>query len=233
MSEPKSQAWAIDIHATRRASVFYFVVRGFIRHILARWLRLRTAGLEHLAIEGPVILASVHRSNLDAPLIAGVSPRRIRALGKESLFKGTVPAWINSALGAIPVLRGGIDREAMRATREIIGRGEMMIIFPEGSRQSGDTVDGVFDGTSYLAHKTGAPIIPIGIAGTETAMRAGSKGIHRAQCAIVVGAPLAPPVGRLSRPALARYSSVLSAELQTAFDSAIALAAIGYDRAHG
>lgn len=224
MSEPKSQEWAIKVHGTRRARAFYFVVHVLIRQVLARWLRLRTEGAEHLATTGPVILAPVHRSNLDAPLIAGVAARRVRALGKESLFKSTPGAWVNSALGAIPVRRGQADREAMRSAREVIERGEMMIVFPEGTRQSGPTVEGVFDGTAYLANKTKAPIIPIGIAGTEAAMGSGTRGIKRVRCAIVVGEPIEPPAGRMSRPALAEFSTSVTAALQAAFDRAQVLA---------
>ncbi len=224
MSEAKSQQWAMAVHRTRPARMFYSLVRGFVRQVIARWLRLRTAGAEHLDLEGPVILAPVHRSNLDALLVAAACPRRLRALGKDSLFKGAVLAWINSALGAIPVKRGEADREAMRAARGVISAGEVMIVFPEGTRQSGNTLEGVFDGTSYLANKTGAPIVPIGIAGTEAAMPSGGKYIRRVRCAMVVGEPIQPPEGRMSRPALAKFSADVAVRLQTAFDEAIALA---------
>jgi len=224
VSDIKSQEWAIRVHGTRRARVFYSFVRGFIRQVIVRWLRLRTAGLEHLDLDGPVILAPVHRSNLDAPIVAAINSRPLRALGKESLFKGSVLAWPIAALGAIPVRRGEADREAMRAAREVISSGEMMIVFPEGTRQRGPSVDGVFDGTAYLAQKTGAPIVPIGIWGTEAAMGSGARRISRVQSAVVVGAPIAPPTGRLTRPALSEFSSRVSAELQSALDAARELA---------
>jgi len=222
---PKSQQWAARVHSTRLGRLFYFVVRGLVRLLLVRWLRLRVSGAERLHVEGPVILAPVHRSNLDAPLVAAVSKRRIRALGKESLFATTPGAWVNSALGAIPVSRAHADREAMRAAREAISAGEMMIVFPEGMRGSGPTVQGVFDGTVYLANKTAAPIIPIGIAGTEQAMGPGAKRITRTRCALVVGEPIAVPTQRLSRPALSAFSEQLAAALQEAFDEAASLAA--------
>jgi len=224
MSEPKNQEWAIAVQATRRAAAFYFIVRGFLRHVIMRWLRLRKRGLEHLDLDGPVILAPVHRSNLDSLVVASVCNRRLRALGKQSLFKPKPVAWIISALGAIPVKRGEADREAMRAAREVIGQGEMMIVFPEGTRQIGNKVEGVFDGTAYLANKTGAPIIPIGIAGTGAALPSGAKFIRRVQCAVVVGEPMAPPEGRLSRPALSEFSAGVSARLQEVFDEAQSLA---------
>ena len=134
-------------------------------------------------------------------------------------------AWANAALGAIPVRRGEADRQAMKAAQTIIADGAMMIVFPEGTRQSGDQVLGVFDGTTYLAHKTGAPIIPIGIGGTEAAMASGSKGIRRVRCSVVVGEPIAAPEGRLSQPQRHAFSENVSAELQKVFDRAISMAA--------
>lgn len=222
--EPKSQTWASRVQASRRGRLFYGVVFRLVRIVLFPYLRVRREGTEHLATDGPVILAPVHRSNLDSVLVAGVAPRRLRALGKESLFVHPVFAWVNAALGAIPVRRGEADRQAMRAAREIIASGEMMIVFPEGTRQSGPTVEGVFDGTSYLAHKTGAPIIPIGIGGTEAAMGSGARGIRRARCSVVVGKPIRAPEGRMSRPQLSAFSATVSTELQRVFDRARRLA---------
>ena len=206
--------------APERLGLFYVVVRGLVRHVLARWLRLNTRGEQHLDIDGGVIVAPVHRSNLDAPLVAAVSRRRIRALGKESLFRPAAWAWVNAALGAIPVRRGVADREAVRTAVEVISSGEMMIVFPEGMRQTGRTVDGTFDGTVYLANKTSAPIIPIGIAGTEAAMASGSRSIKRVRCAMVIGAPIRVPQHRLSRPEMAEFGNKITAALQSVFDEA-------------
>ena len=86
-------------------------------------------GTEHLDTPGPVILAPVHRSNLDSVLVACTAQRRLRALGKESLFTAPVFAWVNAALGAIPVRRGEADRQAMKAAQTIIADGAMMIVF--------------------------------------------------------------------------------------------------------
>ena len=222
--EAKSVEWAMKVQASRAGGVFYWVTVRLLRLTLMRWLRVRKEGTHHLAMEGPVILAPVHRSNLDSIVVACSAERRLRAIGKESLFTHPVFAWVNSALGAIPVRRGEADRVAMKASQTIISDGAMMIVFPEGTRQSGNEVTGVFDGTTYLAQKTGAPIIPIGIGGTEAAMASGSKGIKRVRCSIVVGEPIAPPEGRLSQPQRRAFSEDVSAKLQTVFDQAIALA---------
>ncbi len=223
-TQSKSVEWAMKVHASRAGRGFYWVTVRFLRLTLMRWLRVRKQGTHHLSMEGPLILAPVHRSNLDSIIIACSAKRRLRAIGKESLFAHPVFAWVNSALGAIPVRRGGPDRVAMKSSQNIIRDGAMMAVFPEGTRQIGNEVTGVFDGTTYLAQKTGAPIIPIGIGGTEAAMASGAKGIKRVRCSIVVGEPIAPPEGRLSQPQRRAFSEDVSAKLQAVFDQAIALA---------
>jgi len=223
--EPRSLEWAVATGARRSSLVFYRVVRRVIRLALFPFFRVRHRGAEHLDLAGPVIVAPVHRSNLDSPLVAGITTRRLRALGKESLFVNPVGAWVCAALGAIPITRGAADRDAMRAARTLLEAGEAMIVFPEGTRQVGNEVTGVFDGMSYLAAKTQATIVPVGIAGTEAAMPSGSSRLHRSRVAIVVGEPIAPPAPRTSRPALRTFSADVAARLQRCFDDANALAA--------
>ena len=229
-TQPRSLEWAVRVGHQRSSLAFYRVVRFLIRSLLFRWLRTEVHGAGHLDLAGPVIIAPVHRSNLDAPLIAGAGHRRMRALGKESLFVNPVSAWVCAALGAIPLRRGAADREAMRSARRILDDGEMMIVFPEGTRQSGDRVAGVFDGMSYLASKTGATIVPVGIAGTQDALPSGAKFLHRSHTAIVVAEPIPAPEGRMSRPALTGFSEHVGAALQAAFDEANALVTAARDR---
>jgi 1-acyl-sn-glycerol-3-phosphate acyltransferase len=218
--EPRSLEWAVRVGHQRSSLLFYRAVRFLIRTAVFWWVRTEVRGSEHLSLEGPVIIAPVHRSNLDAPLVAGAGTRRMRALGKQSLFMNPVSAWVCAALGAIPLRRGEADRDAMRSARTILDDGEMIIVFPEGTRQSGDRVAGVFDGMSYLASKTGATIVPVGIAGTEDALPSGAKFLHRCHTAVVVGAPIPAPEGRLSRPALSAFSAGVGERLQEAFDEA-------------
>ena len=227
---PKSMEWALEVGLKRRSLAFYFTIRFLIRTLLWRWLRLQSRGAENIPATGPVIVAPVHRSNLDAPLFSGCTRRRLRALGKESLFVHPVVAWVCAALGSIPLRRGEADREAMRSARAMLDSGEMVLVFPEGTRQQGNQVTGVFDGTAYLASKTGAPIVPVGIAGTEDALPAGAKFPKRVRTAIVVGEPIYAPQGRLSRPAMAALSADVQQRLQTAFDEAQALCKRGKQR---
>lgn len=215
---------------SRRSSLaFYRVARGFLRRVVNPYLRVRSANTEVLDLPGATVLAPVHRSHLDSALLATLSSRRIRALGKESLFTTPGVSWVCAALGAIPVRRGEADKDALTAAKLLLDAGETMIVFPEGGRQQGSEVTELFDGAAWLAGKTGARVIPVGIAGTGDAMPEGARWIRRSTVAIVPGPPMEPPVGangkRVSRAELQEFTARLAVELQQVQDRAEALAA--------
>ena len=125
MATQEMQDKALAIGRSRSALAFYKVVHALIRWILHPWLRARVRGKQHLSTPGPLIIAPVHRSNLDAPLLAGYSTRRYRALGKESLFANPIFGWIVSASGRIPGRSRGSRprRPHSRAESARAGRG--------------------------------------------------------------------------------------------------------------
>lgn len=176
-----------------------------------------------------MILAPVHRSNLDSVVVACFSDRRIRALGKESLFTVPVVKYFCAALGAIPVRRGKADREALSAAKALLDRGESMIVFPEGTRQdSGPEIGELFEGAAWLSARTGAQVIPIGIAGTSEALGAGAKWIRRSRVRVVVGEPLDPPSrpdgNKADRATMHAFTRTLSERLAEAQKAAYELA---------
>lgn len=173
--------------------LFFRAVRGFVRIFLFRWFRMRVEGHERLQLKGGVIIAPTHRSNLDGPLVGSSSHRRVRYLGKDSLFRPAAAGWAMRSLGSFPVRRGEADLDAMRVAKEMLDAGECMLVFPEGSRQQGDSIGEIYDGTAWLASKAGTPVVPVGIAGTEVAMPTGSKFPSRVPVTVVVGEVLDPP----------------------------------------
>ncbi|MFV0525958.1 MAG: lysophospholipid acyltransferase family protein [Acidimicrobiales bacterium] len=203
---------------------FYRLARGLLRWVVNPVLSAEAVNPEILDRPGATILAPVHRSHLDSPLIATFSHRRIRALGKESLFTTPVVGWVCAALGAIPVRRGHADRDAMGAARELLDAGETMIVFPEGGRGSGERVGELYDGAAWLAARTGAPIVPIGIAGTEEVLPEGARLPRRSKVVVVVGEPIPAPVadGRVPRRAISAHTRLLAERLQQAQDDAVA-----------
>jgi 1-acyl-sn-glycerol-3-phosphate acyltransferase len=173
---------------------------------------------------GSFVLAPVHRSNVDFAIASAVTKRRMRFMGKDSLFKVKPFAAFISALGAYPVHRGAADREALRRTMEMIQGGEPVVIFPEGTRQSGPEVQKLFEGAAYLAIRTGVPIVPVGIGGSEKAMPKGKKLLYPVKVHVVIGPPLYPEPPeegkRSSRRAIHELTDRLHTEIQKLFDAA-------------
>ena len=205
--------------------VFYRVARFLsVTVFCGLWFRASYEGRENVPSSGAYVVAPVHRSNVDTLIVGGLSRRRLRFMGKDSLWKSRFFGALFSALGAFPVHRGSADREALRRSIEVLQGGEPLVLFPEGTRQSGPVVQPLFEGAAYGACRAGVPIVPVGIGGSEAAMPKGSKMIHPAKVHVVVGRPLLPPAategGRVPRAAVHDLTERLHAELQTLFDAA-------------
>ena len=206
----------------RSDRIIYAVCRRLILIIGSVLFRVSVSGRENIPATGPCILAPVHRSNLDTPILGFVTARRMRFMGKDSAWKPKLASKFLTALGGFPVARGTADREALRACEAVIERGEPLVMFPEGTRKSGAVVHEIFDGPAFVACRTGAPIIPIGIGGSERVMPKGSKLIKPKKIVIVVGEALHPEPneGRVPRRAIKELSDQLHVRLQALFDDA-------------
>lgn len=207
--------------------VFYKLIRGLVVAVCVGYTRARVVGKHNIPKSGPFLLAPIHRSNIDTPLAAAVTSRRMRFMGKDSIWKIKPIGWIISSLGAFPVTRGSADREALKRCIAVLESGEPLVLFPEGTRQSGPVVQPLFDGAAYVAVKAGVPIIPVGIGGSEGVMPKGSKMIYPRKCVLVVGEPIvavADESGRIPRSAVKDITERLTVDLQRLFDEAQRLA---------
>ena len=203
--------------------MFYRVFRLLVVFLARSYTRTTIIGRENIPATSAFLLAPIHRSNIDTPLAAAVTTRRMRFMGKDSIWKYRPIGWILSSLGAFPVSRGTADREALRRCIAVLDAGEPLVLFPEGTRQSGPVVHPLFDGATYVAAKAGVPIIPVGIGGSERVMPKGSKMIYPRKCVVVIGAAIPTITNnaeKLPRSALKELSATLSSELQRLFDDA-------------
>lgn len=208
-----------------RASRWLYVGARFVVVGATRlFTRVRVVGAEHLPASGAFVLAPVHRSYIDTPLAASVTRRRLRFMGKDSLWKWKGPGWVLSALGGFPVSRGSADREALRRCIEVLAAGEPVVLFPEGERKSGPVVQPLMTGATYVAVKAGVPIVPVGIGGSERVMPKGVRLPRPRKVVVIVGEPLQPPAtsspGRAPRAAVRDLSATLYSRLQDLFDEA-------------
>ena len=209
---------------SRAALLLYRVTRAAVVGICRTYWRATYEGLEHVPRSGAYVLAPVHRSFIDFGLVAKVDTRRIRYMGKDSLWKVGWFGRFITALGAFPVRRGSADREALRRCMDIIRSGEPLVLFPEGTRRSGRVVQDLYEGAAYVAIRTGVPIVPVGIGGSERALPKGKRLPRPVKVHLIVGSPLAPPPpkasGHPSRAALRELTDRLHADLQRLFDEA-------------
>ena len=205
--------------------IVYQVGRSIVIPIIRLYTRMSINGREHVPTAGAYVLAPVHRSYPDTFIAGCVSRRRLRFMGKDTMWKNKKLGWVLSAFGAFPVTRGTADREALRRAIEVLEGGDPLVLFPEGERKQGPVVQPVFDGAVYIAIKAGVPIVPIGIGGSERVMPKKAKFIYPRKVHVEIGppipAPVAPDGGRLPRTVYKEHSAMLHAELQRLFDVAM------------
>lgn len=144
----------------------YRILRGVARglYIIRRW---QVQGRNNIPVLGGAIVAANHSSAWDPILLASALEREIYYMGKEELFKNPVGNWFFTSLHAFPVKRGSVDRKAIRKAIEILESGNLLGIFPEGTRvESGQTVEPQA-GVALLALKAKVPVIPVGLVGSR------------------------------------------------------------------
>lgn len=140
--------------------------------------RLEAHGQEHLPEDGGFVLAANHQSNFDPwPLGLPLFPERyLRFMGKSELFWWPMSAFIGAA-GAFKVRRGQGDRHAMETAVELVRNGEIVVMFPEGTRQAKGLVKRhqprAHTGAARIAQEAGAPLVPAAIKGTDRLARLG------------------------------------------------------------
>ena len=149
----------------------YWLVRGVLQPFFHIYFRLSRIGREHIPAEGPVIVAANHRSFLDPFVIATMARRPMYYVAKKELFRNRLQAWILSALGAFPVDRGAGDGQMIETAKAILERGDIVLIFPEGTRIRPGSLGKPKRGVGRLALETGVPVVPVAVIGTEAIRR--------------------------------------------------------------
>lgn len=143
---------------------------------------------ENFPLTGPILVAPVHLSHVDPPLVGSISPRKLHFMAKRELFKFPLGPLIKS-LGAFPVSRGEGDSAAIRRTLLELENGAAILIFPEGTRGDGITLGKIQIGLAMMAKKSGAQILPIGINGTQKMLPRGTSRPKRARMIVCIGKP--------------------------------------------
>jgi 1-acyl-sn-glycerol-3-phosphate acyltransferase len=158
-------------------------------------VRLRVEGAGNLPAAGPAIIAANHLSFFDSVLLLFVLPRRVYALGKAEYTDRRITRWLFCGAGMIPVRRErpGDLVGAFDQAREVLAAGDVLAIFPEGTRSRDGYLHRGHSGAAHLALETGAPLVPVGIIGTDQILPTGARLVRPFRRATLrIGEPIWP-----------------------------------------
>ena len=166
-------------------------------------LKLEVSGKEHVPLTGPLILMINHIDALDPFIVVGIFPRPVTAMAKIEVFDIPLIGFLTQAYGAIPIQRGQVDTRALRQSLQVLQEGGALLMAPEGTRSPTYSLQQGKDGMAFIATRTDASIIPVGITGTQDSGRYWRR-VRRVPVRISIGKPfrLIPGAEPLRRPLL-------------------------------
>src|SRR5450755_5010365 len=162
-------------------TVAYWVLKAILTPIFFLLWRVKVEGRENVPKEGPAVLASNHQSFSDSFFIPLVVARKVTFLAKAEYFDAWKTAWFFRAAGQIPIQRGGgsaSERALDTARNEVLGKGHLLGLYPEGTRTVDEYVHKGRTGVTRLSRECGVPIIPVGVVGTVDVQPVNSKFMH-------------------------------------------------------
>lgn len=190
---------------------------GFLARLL---FNARIEGVENIPRSGAFILVSNHCSNVDPPIlgwaIGNQVNRVVHFLSKVEMRSWPVIGWLASQSGVIFVRRGEADRAAQRLALGALSSGRPIALFPEGTRSRDGHLKAGKSGAAYLAMRSGAPLLPVGIAGTHRIFPGRSRWPHPTRVRIRIGQPFSlphVPAGRLERATLTDATEHIMGEM--------------------
>jgi len=196
--KPITEIWRPDLVALPRLTFARRVFRQFVR-LLFKLLKflfmdVTVTGMENFPAKGPAVVAINHLGDADAVLLGAAIPYMIEAMGKIELNDHWLIGPIFRAYGIIWLHRGRPDRKAIRAALDGLAEGRMVVIAPEGRQPLIGGLEDGNEGAAFLALKSGAPIIPVAMTGTENENIFGHmKRFKRARVTLSVGKPFLLP----------------------------------------
>jgi len=174
----------------------YWVMRALFIVFFRLFGSWEVSGHGHVPEAGAVLITPNHLSFLDPPLVGCALRRPGWFMAKAELFKIPGLRWLIRGMHAYPVKRGVPDRASLKQTLAYLKNGEIVCVFPEGTRSVTGELGPVEMGIGMLAVKTGAPVVPVGIRGTDRMLPRDAKRLYRAKIRIRFG-----PVLQLEPPA--------------------------------
>ncbi|AMW98628.1 1-acyl-sn-glycerol-3-phosphate acyltransferase [Rummeliibacillus sp. G93] len=144
---------------------FYQFAKTVVFNVLKPIYRMEVIGKENFPAEGGILLCSNHIDNLDPPMVGICSPRPVNFMAKEELFKVPILKSILPKVHAFPVKRGLSDRQALRVAIDTLKDGQVVGLFPEGTRNKSGKLGKGFSGAGFFALRGNANVVPCAIIG--------------------------------------------------------------------
>lgn len=141
--------------------VIVFVVRTFSKIVF----RVKKVGEENVPNEGAYIMCANHQSNWDAPILVSATKRPMNVMAKEELFRNKFIHWLGKKCLVFPVKRGKMDLDSMKHSLKVLKEGEILMLFPEGTRKGMAKNGRAQNGAAFMTLRTGVPVIPVNISG--------------------------------------------------------------------
>lgn len=197
-------------------SLWYEFWKRLFYYICRLVFRLKIEGREYEPASGPLIVAGNHASLLDPPLIGMCLRRQSAYMAKDDLF--TVPIlgpWLRS-IGSFPVRRGTPDRKAIRRSLEVLERGGVLVIFPEGTRSLDGRLRDAEPGAAMIALRTGVPVLPAAVVNSHRILPKGARWPRFERVTVRFGTLLHVPKidGRLDHETLAHWGRRIMTEIE-------------------
>jgi len=164
--------WMADLAMANRSTersflsrIWYNSLRALLRLAAVLGWKVRHTGRENIPQEGGVLVISNHQSHLDPPLVGMGVSRRMNYLARETLFHFRPLGWLIHSVDAIPIDREGIGLSGIKESLRRLKRGEMVVVFPEGTRSADGEIQPFRPGVTTLAVRSRAAILPVAIDG--------------------------------------------------------------------
>jgi len=189
---------------------FYYVGKLIMRMLLVLLTRWRVRGRDNVPSQGSLLIVANHLNLADPPLLGVSLGRKVIFMAKRELFYSRVIGYFIRGFGSFPVHRGQLDRKALRQAEQLLAQGLALVMFPEGKRSKSAQLEPGFSGSALIAWHSGAPILPVGISGTERIKGAGWL-LRRPQITVNIGHPFyLPPVSsKLTKLKLAEHTDFI------------------------
>jgi len=186
---------------------FYHAAKQTVRVVLRLLTRWKVNGKQNLPKEGPVMIVANHIQTVDPLWLAVSVDRKVIFMAKEELFRNKILGPVVRGCGSFPVHRGGIDKEALRKAYELLSQGMVLGMFPEGSRSPNTRLQRAHTGAARIALRSGVPIVPAGISGTEK-LKGKAWILRRPRLTVTIGKPFYPPSydGKLTKEQIAELT---------------------------